>query len=75
LKDIHAYQIKLHGLVAENELKAIGMLQILDTQLEQTNTILSISTDQSGLMGFLRQLHDRGLILLAVQCEELTIGS
>jgi hypothetical protein len=69
MKDIHTYQIKLRGLVAENDLKAIGILQILDLQAEQASTIFSISTDQSGLMGFLRQLHDRGLALLSVNCE------
>lgn len=70
VNDSYVYRIRLRGCMAENDLQAIQMLQIFGIRMERGNTTFAISTDQSGLMGFLRQLHGRGLELLSVQCEE-----
>jgi hypothetical protein len=39
-------------------------------QLEQT-TLLTVRTDQSGMIGLIRHLHGLGLMLLSVNCQEL----
>jgi hypothetical protein len=74
MDDLLTYRVKVRGLVSENELNAIASVQILDVRADDENTSFSVSTDQSGLIGLLRQLHGRGLALLSVSCEQILQG-
>jgi hypothetical protein len=66
------YQIEVRGQVDESDLKAMSPLQTTmvraDADEEHPNaaTLFTIHADQSGLIGLIRHLHGRGLVLLSV---------
>jgi hypothetical protein len=64
------YHLQLQGQVDEREINALSPLQMTLERAEAAATWLSVRTDQSGLMGLLRYLHARGLVLLSVQRED-----
>jgi len=66
MDDLHTYQIEIQGRVDENDLNAIGPLQMTVIQGDAQSTVFIVRTDQSGLIGLLRTLHGRGLVLLSV---------
>ncbi len=64
------YRILIEGQVAQDEINAMSPLQMTLEQSDTAATLLSVRTDQSGLIGLLRYLHARGLALFAVQREQ-----
>lgn len=66
IKDIGTYQIKLYGQVSETEINALSPLQMTVEQTGPNGTLLSLSTDQSGLVGILRHLHGLGFVFLSI---------
>lgn len=69
MQDICIYRIEVQGQVDENDLNAMGPLQVRVVQTDTTTTVFTVYADQSGLVGLLRHLHGRGLILLSVYRE------
>ena len=69
------YQIEVHGQVDESDLNAMSPLQIAMLQADADEehpyaaTLFAIYADQSGLIGLMRHLHGRGLVLLSVTRE------
>jgi hypothetical protein len=63
------YQIELQGLVDEKELNSKSPLHLKVVRVEAESTLLSLHTDQSGLIGLLRHLHSRGYLLISIQIE------
>lgn len=69
------YQIEVRGQVDESDLNAMSPLQTTvvraDTNEERPNaaTQLTVHADQSGLIGLIRHLHGRGLVLLSLTRE------
>ena len=72
MNDICAYHIQLRGQVDEGEINAKSPLQMTVEQVEADKehphaaTLLTVCTDQSGLVGLLRHLHGLGFVLLCV---------
>ncbi len=69
MNPVYTYHIQIEGQVAEGEINAMTPLQLTLERIEAAATLLSVHTDQSGLIGLLRHLHARGLVLLSVQRE------
>jgi hypothetical protein len=69
MDDICTYQIELQGQLDENDLMPTSPLNITLLRLGPASTLFTVRTDQSGLIGLLRHLHGRGLVLLSVRCE------
>jgi hypothetical protein len=72
--DTCTYQIEVRGQADENDLQVMSLLhltvvQVNDKEQPSASTLLTIRTDQSGLIGLLRHLHARGVMLLAIHCE------
>ena len=63
------YHILIEGQVAQDEINAMSPLQLTLERNDTAVTLLSVLTDQSGLIGLLRHLHARGLVLLSMQRE------
>ena len=69
------YRIKVRGQVDERDLNAVSPTQItmvqadVDEEHPYAATLFTIHTDQSGLIGLLRLLHARRLVLLSVSRE------
>jgi hypothetical protein len=64
------YQIEIQGLVDENELNANSPLHLKVVRAEAESTLLSLHTDQSGLIGLLRHLHTQGYLLISIQIDK-----
>jgi hypothetical protein len=75
MHDISTYQIEVRGQVDESDLNASSPLQMtvvrVDADEKDPNaaTLFTICADQSGLIGLIRHLHGRGLVLLSVSRE------
>ncbi len=69
------YQIQVRGQVDESDLNAMSPLQVTmvpadaDEEHLCATTQFTIHADQSGLIGLIRHLHGRGLVLLSVSRE------
>lgn len=62
------YHLRISGQVDVEDLNTICPHQGTLLQSEPGETLLSIYTDQSGMIGMLRQLHSLGLHVLSVDC-------
>jgi hypothetical protein len=65
VNDTRPYLIRLEGLVSNETINANSPIEALVMQME-TFTRCAVCTDQSGLIGLLRHLHARGLMILSV---------
>lgn len=65
MNDTRSYLIRLDGHVSEETINASSPIETGVTQME-TFSQCAVHTDQSGLIGLLRHLHARGLVLLSV---------
>ncbi len=69
------YRIKVRGQVAESDLNAMSPWQVTmaqggaDEEHPYAATLFTIHADQSGLIGLMRHLHGRGLVLLSLTRE------
>lgn len=68
--DICSYRIKVQGQVDENAFNATSPLEVAAAQAEPTITLMTVRTDQSGLIGLIRHLHRQGFLLLSVYREK-----
>lgn len=66
MNDRCTYQIEVRGQIDENALNATSPIQMTAAQVDGSATRLTVCTDQSGLVGLIRYLHSRGLVLLSV---------
>lgn len=65
----HTYLIRIGGQASAEELNATSPLRVTVAGSEPAATLLSVSADQSGLIGLLRHLHGLGFVLLSVGSE------
>ena len=66
MHDTYSYQIDLQNQIEEHELNTTSPIQSRVIHADQSFTRLSVLTDQSGLIGLVRHLHARGLVLLSI---------
>jgi hypothetical protein len=66
MDELCTYRIEVRGQADESDLTAMSPLQMTVVRVDTTATLFSVCTDQSGLIGLLRHLHGRGLVLLSV---------
>lgn len=64
--DTCTYQVEISGRIDEEDLKSMCPPQVNMIRVEPTGICFSIFTDQSGLIGLLRHLHGRGVVLDSV---------
>ncbi len=69
MEDICNYQIELLGQIGETDLNAMSPIHMTLISADLVSALYVIHTDQSGLVGLLRHLHGRGLVILSV-CRE-----
>jgi hypothetical protein len=65
VNDTRLYLIQLDGHVSEETINTNSPIEALVTP-KGTSTEIALQTDQSGLIGLLRHLHARGLVLLTI---------
>lgn len=69
MKDECVYRIEVQGPLDERTLNAIGPQQIDVVRTGVDRTEFTARTDQSGLLGLIRCLHGRGLVILSIRRE------
>lgn len=67
---MNLYIIRLRGQVDVNDLNPLSPHPMSIVRMDPTSTLIRIATDQSGMLGILRNLHNLGLTLLSVVGEE-----
>jgi hypothetical protein len=66
---IFTYRIEVQGKVDEKVLNANSPLKMIVSRAEGTSTVVSIHTDQSGLIGLMRHLHGQGFVFRSLNRE------
>ncbi|HZW04158.1 MAG TPA: hypothetical protein VFF68_09540 [Anaerolineaceae bacterium] len=66
------YRIHLLGQIDLDELNTTSPHRMTRVQTTAETTLVSVCTDQSGLIGLMRHLHNRGLVLVSLQSEPET---
>jgi hypothetical protein len=69
MHSIFTYRIEVQGKVDEKVLNANSPLKMIVSRAEGTSTVVTIHTDQSGLIGLMRHLHGRGFIFQSLNRE------
>jgi hypothetical protein len=69
MNHVCTYHIQLEGQMAEDEMNAMSPLQMTLERIDTAAALFVVCTDQSGLIGLLRHLHARGLVLVSVYRE------
>jgi hypothetical protein len=64
------YRILLRGQVDVDQINARSPHQMTVEQSGPSATLVSICTDQAGLIGLMRHLHGLGYALLSITCQE-----
>jgi hypothetical protein len=67
MKDMQTYAILLRGQIDPQEISAASPLRMKVEPSGSHNTKLQVWTDQSGIIGLLRFLHGRGLVILSMK--------
>jgi len=66
VKDTYTYRLHLRGQVTEQEINALSPLQMTVENAGADSMLVSVCTDQSGLVGLLRHLHGLGFVFLSI---------
>ncbi len=70
MNDICNYQMTLRGQVNESEINAMSPIHITVVNAGLDFTLLTVRTDQSGLVGLIRHIHGKGFLFLSINREE-----
>lgn len=69
MQDFCVYQIEVKGQVDEKSFNTKGPLQMTVIRVDTESTLFTIYTDQSGLIGLMRHLHNQGFVFLSLSRE------
>ena len=69
MNDVCTYQIQLHGQAAQGDIESFSPPGLKLQTYGDSNTMLSVRTDQAGLIGLIRHLHGLGFVILSVACD------
>jgi hypothetical protein len=61
---MNTYHIELMGQIPIDELNTMSPVQMTQAAAKQDCTAITICTDQSGMLGLLRHLHNLGLVIV-----------
>lgn len=67
MDDICTYQLRVRGSLEAADIEAFCPTG-LQTEPVGHDTLLTLQTDQAGLIGLIRKLHGLGLFLLTITC-------
>ena len=67
--DVSIYHLQIRGNVDANEINLMSPVQVKQEWTDTAVTQFVVQTDQSGLLGLIRHLHNRGFIFYNIICE------
>ncbi len=66
MENLSTYFIRVRGQVEEEDINAASPLRLTVKQVEDAIALITVQTDQSGMIGLIRHLHGLGLLILSV---------
>ena len=69
MQEFCIYCIEVRGQIAADDLNTMSPLETTMVRADPAATLFTVRTDQSGLIGLIRHLHARGVVLLSLTCE------
>ena len=72
MKDICTYLLKLRGHVNDDEVNGLSPIRMKVKHVDAEGTLLTLCTDQSGLVGLMSYLHGLGFTFLSLTRMDLT---
>jgi len=72
MKDICTYLLKLRGQVNDDEVNGLSPIRMKVKHVDAEGTLLTLCTDQSGLVGLMSYLHGLGFTFLSLTRIDLT---
>jgi hypothetical protein len=72
MKDICTYLLKLRGQVNDDEVNCMSPIHMKTKHVDAEGTLLTLCTDQSGLVGLMSYLHGLGFTFLSLTRMDLT---
>ena len=70
---MNIYCIQVRGQVDLEELNAMSPHQMMALRAVPAATTFTIRTDQAGMIGLLRHLHNLGIGILSIECQTETV--
>jgi hypothetical protein len=67
MNDSCIYRIEICGEADEDEINAISPLRVSIDLSDAGSSLLTVCTDQSGLIGLMRHLHGLGYVFLSLK--------
>jgi hypothetical protein len=71
MDDVFLYRIEIREPVVAEDLLSFSPPGLTVAASSSGGSLLSVSTDQSGMIGLIRHLHGLGLFLRSICCEEI----
>lgn len=71
MQEIHEYQIEVQGKIDESTFNATSPLQVQVKKTDEMSTLMTIQSDQSGLVGLIRHFHHQGFSLLSFRASKI----
>ena len=69
MHELSTYRIEVRGRIDERDINARSPHRTTLVRTGPQSTHFTICADQSGLIGMIRHLHDRGLVILSLTRE------
>lgn len=66
MDQVCVYRVKVKGQMDAGDFVERSPLELVIVRVSTTATLFTFCTDQSGLLGMLRYLHGRGLVLQSI---------
>lgn len=66
LQNTYIYQIEVEGSINEEIFNTASPIQIEVENIQHSITLITVYTDQSGIIGLLRHLHRLGFVVIAL---------
>lgn len=66
MQELCAYCIEIHDQLEEKTFNSMSPYRITDVRAGPDTTLFTVFTDQSGLVGLVRYLHQQGYVLLSI---------
>jgi len=66
--DLRSYTLQLSGVLEDDFVASHCPPETVVLRKDNTTSLTNLHTDQSGMIGLLRHLHNLGYIILSVNC-------
>ena len=67
LQNTYIYRIEVEGRINEETFNTASPIQIKVENPQHSSTLVTVYTDQSGIIGLLRHLHRLGFVVIALK--------